>query len=115
MAGLNLDSNVVYYVLFGIFSAVVFMLVNCKNSKLEFKKNMGNNMVVLVILGVLGVLVYKNNRDYFSEKCCPPKGVSALVEPECKGDKVPTDGGCGAFVRGGSARCMAENTAFSCT
>tara|TARA_B110001450_G_scaffold179887_1_gene168068 strand:- start:6 stop:350 length:345 start_codon:yes stop_codon:yes gene_type:complete len=114
MAELNLKA-VLFFSVFSVFCLVVFMLVNCKNSKLELKKNMGNNVIVLVILSVLGILVYNNNRDYFSEKCCPPKGVSALVEPECKGDKVPKDGGCGAFVRGGSARCMAENTAFSCT
>ena len=113
-----MNSDLTFGIIFSVFSLVVLSLINCKNSKLEIKKNLYSNVLAVVILSVLGVYLYKNNKDYFeSEKCCPPLGMTPINAPECTGDdNLPKDGvrKCGKFIRDGKARCMSEGKAFSC-
>ena len=116
---MNLNYNVGFVLVFGIFSFLVLSLINCKNSRLEIKKNMYSNIFVLFILAVLGVLIYRNNKDFFTshEACCEPMGITPINAPECTGkDNLPEDGvrKCGKVIKNGTARCMSEGQAFSC-
>ena len=91
-------------------------------------KNKNKYKILPFILLGLALLIYKwrhylhsnllyDSESFYSEECCPPRGITPIIAPECTGDdNLPEDDvrKCGKFIKNGTARCMSEGQAFSC-